>query len=87
MKKLLLTLSTIVLLTSCTQNSRAKNWGGSATIDLPKGKKLVTITWKESQMWYLTRDIRKDEQVETYTFSEESAWGLIEGTVIIQENK
>lgn len=87
MKKLLLVLCSVMILTSCTENNRAKNWGGSATIDLPKGKKLVTITWKENQLWYLMRDMKTDEQADSYSFHEESSWGLIEGTVIIKESK
>lgn len=77
----------IVSLSSCTENNRAKVWGGTANINLPKGKKLITITWKENQLWYLMRDMKADEQVENYSFHEESSWGLIEGTVIINENK
>lgn len=77
----------IIVLASCTSNTRAKNWGGNANIDLPQGKKLVTITWKENQLWYLMRDMKADEQAESYSFHEESSWGLIEGTVIINENK
>lgn len=30
----------IVSLSSCTENSRAKHWGGNAEINLPKGKKI-----------------------------------------------
>lgn len=70
----------------CTEQERAKNLGGSTTIELPEGKKLVMVTWKESQLWILTRDMREEDLVETYNFAEKSSWGIFEGNVIIKEN-
>jgi len=77
----------VLMLTSCTQNNRAKNFGGSAKITLPKGKKLVTATWKDANLWYLTRDMRDSDVAETYEFHEESSFGVWEGTYIITETK
>jgi hypothetical protein len=86
MKKIL--LSTIVLLAltvSCTENARVKHFGGTGDINLPKGRKLVNVTWKENQVWYLTRKIKPGESPETYRFQEESSWGVVEGVYIIHE--
>tara|TARA_B100000927_G_C16415098_1_gene448935 strand:- start:882 stop:1178 length:297 start_codon:yes stop_codon:yes gene_type:complete len=77
----------LISLASCTQNSRAKSWGGTAEIVLPKGKKLVTATWKESNLWYLTKDMTEDDIAETYEFKEESGYGVMEGTYRIIEVK
>jgi hypothetical protein len=85
MKKVLFLLP--LLLLSCTENSRVKNFGGEGTINLPKGVKLVTVTWKETQVWYLTRPMHSDDIAETYQFHEESSWGVIEGTYNIVETK
>ena len=41
MKKYIILLLAIITITSCTENSRAKGWGGTAEVILPKGKKLV----------------------------------------------
>jgi hypothetical protein len=76
-----------MLLTSCTENERVKSWGGEGTIKLPKGKKLVNVTWKETQIWYLTRDMDSNDVAETYQFHEESSYGVIEGTYKIIETK
>jgi len=70
----------------CTEQDRAKSFGGSTTIELPKGKKLVMVTWKESQIWFLTREMREGDLVETYNFAEKSSWGILEGSVTIKEN-
>jgi len=85
MKKLVLVLMVLFALSSCTKNSRAKTFGGEIKIELPKDTKLVTVTWKESQLWYLVRDRRENETIETYTFIEDSSFGMWEGTVILIE--
>lgn len=91
MKKLIslfvLLSSIFVIFTACTENSRAKNYGGTATIDLPKGQKLITVTWKENDLWYLTKPMSATDVPETYSFKQESDFGIISGTVIINESK
>ena len=74
-------------LSSCTENSRAKRFGGTAEIVLPKGKKLVTATWKKNSLWYLTKDMAENDIAETYEFHEESSLGIMEGTYKIIEVK
>jgi hypothetical protein len=87
MKKFIFILSTLIIisLSSCTQNQRAKQYGGTATVKLPQGKKLINVTWKEENLWYLTRDRKEGEKAEQYSFKEESSLGVIQGTVIFQE--
>lgn len=87
MKKVILSILAISLLASCTQNERAKSFGGTATVNLPQGQKLVNITWKEDQIWYLTRTMNSSDSAETYTFQEKSSYGMMEGTVILKETK
>tara|TARA_R110000868_G_scaffold393417_2_gene664428 strand:+ start:7607 stop:7870 length:264 start_codon:yes stop_codon:yes gene_type:complete len=87
MKKVLLAIMMGVMVTSCTENERVKAWGGEGTIKLPKGRKLVNVTWKETQVWYLTRPMDSSDVAQTYQFHEESSWGVIEGTYNIVETK
>jgi hypothetical protein len=87
MKKVFLAILMGVMVTSCTENERVKAWGGEGTINLPKGKKLVNVTWKETQIWYLTKDMDSNDVAETYEFHEESSYGVIEGTYKIIETK
>ena len=49
MKRLLVLLGTIFVLGSCTENARVKNFGGEGTVNLPQGRKLVNVTWKDTQ--------------------------------------
>lgn len=57
------------------------------TVNLPKGQKFVNATWKESELWYVTRTMRSNEVSETFTFQEKSSYGMIEGKVIFVESK
>jgi hypothetical protein len=75
-----------VSLFSCTENERAKVYGGTMTINLPRGQKLTTMTFKELDLWYATRPMREGEIPETTTFQEKSALGIVEGTVIFIES-
>jgi hypothetical protein len=87
MKKLFLAIVMGVMVTSCTENARVKQWGGEGTINLPKGRKLVNVTWKETEIWYLTRPMDSNDVAESYQFQEESSWGVMEGTYNIIETK
>lgn len=84
MKKILVGLLGIVMLASCTENTRARVYGGTQTIELEPGKRLVNVTWKEgSDLWILTKvDTTKPT---TYQFQEKSNMGVWEGSVIIKE--
>ena len=74
---------------SCTENSRARVWGGTETIQLDEGVRLVNITWKStgaytsSDLWILTK--KDTTKASTYSFSEKSNLGVMEGQVIIIE--
>ena len=87
MKKVLLMLVIGIGLISCTENSRVKQFGGTGDINLPQGQKLVNVTWKSDNLWYLSRPFREGEEAEIYRFQEESSWGVVEGTYYIHETK
>lgn len=87
MRHLFAILLVSIICVGCTANQRAKSFGGSTTVKLPANTKLVNVTWKEANMWYLTRPMREGEKPETLTFQEESSFGMIEGKVIFEESK
>ena len=89
MKKIILAifaLATIGMI-SCSGNNRAKNYRGTETINLPAGQKLITITWKDNSIWYLTQPMKTTDAPVTSRFQEKSSKGMLEGTVIINESK
>jgi len=85
MKKIILCLVAIFSLVGCTAQQRAKKYGGSATVNLPENTKLVTVTWKETDLWLLYRQRKPNEVAESYKFQESSSWGVFEGTITINE--
>ena len=73
-------------LISC-DNWTSRKCGGSTTITLPKGEKLIEVTWKENSLWYLTESMDADYEPKTKTFREDSNLGILEGTVTFVESR
>jgi len=79
MKKLLavwiVALTIMALIYGCTENQSARNYGGTETVQLEKGVRLVNVTWKGDEqlgsLWILTK---KDTTIKptTYSFKEKS---------------
>jgi hypothetical protein len=80
MKKLGILLIGVMVLFSCTENQRARRWGGTETIDLKPNEVVLNVTWKQDQMWICTKDTVTNV---TY-FREKSNWGVLEGTVVLK---
>ena len=81
---LILIIIMIAALASCTANQNARNYGGTETINLEAGQRVVNVTWKgESDLWILTR--QDTTAPTTYMFQEKSNWGLMEGKVVVIE--
>ena len=55
------------------------------TINLPPGKKLVHVSWKSGDLYYLIREMRPEEVPETYTFSKEGNFENLDNTYLIIE--
>lgn len=80
MKKSIILFSVVALFAaSCTDNSRAKNWGGTEELKLKQNEVLVNMTWKESNLWVQTLDTTTGIQY----FREKSSWGWLEGEIVI----
>ena len=89
MKNIILAILAVLALSTmgCTENIRTKTLGGTMTVTLPEGQKLINSTWKDAQLWYLTRPMYSNEVAETYTFTEKSSFGMVEGKIIFIEQK
>jgi ABC-type uncharacterized transport system auxiliary subunit len=77
MKNLLIVATAIIALASCTPNARARNFGGTETIELPANRILVNCTWKETNLWILTKDTLTNKMY----FNERSSLGVMEGEI------
>ncbi len=88
MKKILLVSAILVgtlAMSGC--NFMARSFGGEQTIELAKNQKFINVTWKEANIWVLTKPMKENDVVETYEFKEYSSGGLLEGKVILKESK
>jgi hypothetical protein len=83
---ILLLFSIIFLLSSC-QNWRVKQAGGSMTIELKPNEKMINATWKDNDLWYLTKPMSKTDSAETYILREKSNRGILEGKITFIETK
>jgi hypothetical protein len=79
MKKVLIVLAIVVMI-SCTENSRARSWGGSETVTLKKNEVLVNLAWKNSDLWVLSKDTLTNVKY----LREKSSWGMVEGEIVIK---
>lgn len=79
----LLVLILTLFLASCTSNERARLYGGTERITLDSGQRLVNVTWKDTDLWILTR--KDSSKPTTYSFKEKSSFGAMEGEIIIEE--
>lgn len=85
MKGLLLVLP-LVFMVSCTEQSRARSFGGEVKIELPKNEKLLNATWKETDLFYLTEPMDSNYMPKTKKFRESSSFGVMETEVIFIES-
>lgn len=79
MKKLFVCLFFSVLLFSCTDNIKTRHFGGTETVKLEPNEVFVNITWKESDLWVVT----KDTVTNTHYAREKSNYGVWEGKIVI----
>ena len=73
--------------TSCTENIRARKFGGTLNINVEKGYKVTSSTWKENQLFYFVEPMESDYKPKEKHFIENSSWGIIESEVVFNESK
>ncbi len=80
MKKIFVIAIAAMSLASCTDNERARRFGGTEEVELKPNEVVLNVTWKENEMWICT----KDTTTNIVYFREKSSWGVMEGTVILK---
>ena len=72
----------------CCEQQITRQYGGTTTINLEKGEKLIEVTWKGGgDLWYLVEDMDSDYIPKVKVFKESSTYGVLEGKVVFIENK
>ena len=87
MKKMILLIGMFICFCCCTEQSMVRDFGGSMTIVLPEGQELMEATWKDENLFYLTRPMADDYVPVTKTFQESSSFGVMESTVYFVETR
>lgn len=86
-KKILFVLALVFTFVSCTENKMSRAFGGTMTVNLPKGQKLIMATWKQTSLFYLTEPMDSGYTPKTKVFQENSSWGVIESKVLFIESR
>lgn len=80
-------LLVMMMTTACTEQSMTRNFGGKMNIKLPKGERLLTATWKDSNLFYLTEPMDSDYVPKNKKFVESSSFGVWESEITFIETK
>ena len=88
MKKIIILLLTVsICLCSCNEQIRTRAYGGDMTINLPAGQELMSATWENNNLFYLTRPMTPDYVPVTKAFQESFSSGGIRSTVYFKESR
>lgn len=87
MKKFILLIGLGLGFCSCTEQMLTREFGGTMTINLPAGQELMEATWKDDNLFYLTRPMSNDYVPTKKTFQESSSYGMMESTVVFIETR
>lgn len=72
---------------SCTDNQRAKVFGGTMTVNVPCDLQVFDVTWKEENLWYATQPATQSWTPLTKRFTEYSSYGVMQGEVVLVESR
>ena len=87
MKKFIILAVIALALSSCTENQRARTLGGTVTINVEKGKKVMMATWKKGDLFYMVEDMEPDYVPHNKELIESSNFGVIESKVVFKESR
>lgn len=89
-KKIILLLTGITLMfgnMSCTKQERVRAFGGTETIQVEPGKRVMMATWKESDLFYMVEDMPEDYVPHDKTLIESSSYGIWEAKIVFKESR
>lgn len=79
----------VILVVGCgflSPQSCVGSWGADITVEIEPGERLETATWRDDELWYLTRHLRPGESPERHIlYQRKPGIGRAEGTVTFEE--
>lgn len=85
MKKILICL--IALCAISCENWRARHIGGTMEINIERGYKVTSATFKEGNLWYFVEPMDSTYVPTQKKLVEKSMYGALEGTIIFNESR
>jgi len=83
----LIPVAGFVAMTACTDNQRAKVFGGSMSVQVPCDQQVFDVTWKGEDLWYATQPAPSGWTPQSKRFTEYSSYGMIQGEVVLNESR
>lgn len=88
MKKIYFIIIVILTtLSSCTEQVRVRTLGGDMEVQVPKGYKVTSATWKESDLFYFVEPMEEGYEPKEKMFIEDSSYDVFESKIIFKESK
>ena len=84
---IVLCLVCTLCLTSCTEQMRVREFGGTMTIDVHNGYKVTSATWKETDLFYFMEPMEEGYTPKEKVFIESSSYGILESKIIFKEKQ
>lgn len=81
MNKVLMVAITLLALTSCTEQDRARHYGGTESVKLAPQERFINATWKGTDLWIVVQDTTTG----VFYMKENSALGVLEGKIIFSK--
>ena len=78
---------TILSFSSCTEQERARNFGGKIEVEVPTGYKVTSATWKDSELFYFIEPMEEGYVPKEKKFVESSCYGILESEVTFKEKR
>lgn len=85
--KFLLIAIAVVSFTGCTEQIKARCFGGEVEIDVPAGYKVTSATWKEYDLFYFIEPMEEGYEPKEKMFIESAAYGVLESQITFKEKR
>ncbi|MCH5241780.1 MAG: hypothetical protein J1F67_05080 [Muribaculaceae bacterium] len=86
-KKLFLIAAILLTMASCTKQSRVRNFGGTETIQVKPGYRVMMATWKDSNLFYMIEPMPENYEPTEKYLVESSSYGIWESEIIFIESR
>lgn len=85
--KFLLIIIAVASFTGCTEQIRARQFGGNIDINVPAGYKVTSATWKENDLFYFIEPMEEGYEPKEKMFIESAAFGIMESQITFKEKR